>query len=762
MPDKKDYKAKPFSIKWDILVCLLLFIATLLAYWQVTGHEFVRYDDDVYITENSHVKAGLTPESIRWSLTATDSGNWHPLTWLSHMLDVQLFGMNAGRHHLTNLLLHIANSLLLFLVLKRMTGASWQSFLVAALFALHPLNVESVTWVSERKNVLSTFFWILTMGSYALYVERPNAVRYIPVFLLLMLGLAAKPMLVTLPFALLLLDYWPLGRLKIGPPFPFIDKQQRSIAFHLLLEKAPLFALIAASSFVTFLVEQSAGSVVPLGRHPLNARIANAVVSYVVYIEKMFWPSHLAVLYPHPGKLPMWQVAGACLLLLIISLLAIRVVIRHPYFAVGWLWYIGTLVPVIGLVQVGYQALADRYAYVPLIGLFMIIAWGFYEIVKKWHRRQLVLIVTAIALCSVLMTATWVQVRYWANSITLFEHALEHTDNSSVMHCSLGVALADQERRTEAIRHYSEALRIDPNYVKAHNNMGIALKNEGRTDEAIYHYSEALRINPYSAEAHYNLGNALADKGRLDEAIDHFSRALQIDPDDAEAHNNLGNALCHQGRLDEAVDHFSRLLQIEPDNAEAHNNLGNALTHLGRLDEAIHHYFKSLHINPGYAEVHNNLGIALAKAGRTAEAIDHYIKALHSNPNYAEAHINLGVELDNQGRIDEAIDHFQKALSLKPEFIEAMYHLAKLYISRAEYEKALSLYQKMLTFVPDNPAVYYNIACIYARQNKPEESIPWLKKAVENGFNDWNHIKTDVDLDNIRGSSDFQEFLKSH
>ena len=796
MADKRNHINSVFNLRRDGLVCLLLVASILVCYWQVADYDFISFDDSDYITENHHIRAGLTLESIKWSLSATHSANWHPLTWLSHMLDIQLFGMNAGRHHLTNLIFHIANSLLLFLVLKRMTGAFWRSCLVAVLFALHPLNVESVAWISERKNVLSTFFWILTMGSYTLYVERPNVLRYIPVFLFLFLGLTAKPMLVTLPFVLLLLDYWPFGRFQFGASGAVINKQQKSIVFRLLWEKIPFFILIAASCIVTFFVEQGGGSVVSLERYPLNVRIASALVAYVAYIGKMFWPVHLAVLYPYPEKLFMWEIAGACLILLVISLSVIRVVKRHPYFTVGWLWYVGTLIPVIGLVQVGSQAMADRYAYVPLIGLFMMIAWGLYEMVSKHGIRKITVSAAALALCSALMTATYVQVRYWANSLTLFRYTVEHTDNNAIMHCSLGLELANQGKIAEAIRHYSEALRINPNYEKAHNNLGIALKDEGRVDEAIDHYLQALRIKPDFEEAHNNLGNAFLKQGKAAKAIKHFKEALRLNPEFTDAYNSLGTALIRTGNTDEAIEYFRKALQIDPNCAGTYVNLGGALIGMGRIDEAIVYFRKALQIEPSIPEVHVNLGVALANKGEVEEAVDHFRKALQINPDNAEAQHNLNnilvtlgkidgeiakikeeltfnpqspalyFDLGNmyklKGKLDTAKDYYKRAVSLQPEFPEALYELAKIYISRSEYEKAMLIYHKMITFLPDNPVVYYNIACIYARQNKPEPSVAWLQKAVDKGFDDWEHIKTDSDLDNIRSASEFQIFVKGH
>jgi protein O-mannosyl-transferase len=555
----------------EIIICLFLIITTLAVYWQVTNHEFLNYDDDIYITKNHHVRSGLG--GIAWAFTATDAANWHPLTWVSHMLDVQLYGMNPGQHHMTNLLFHIVNTLLLFLVFKRMTGYLWRSGFIAALFALHPLHVESVAWVAERKDVLCAFFWMLTMFSYVRYVERPEANRYFLVLLFFMMGLMAKPMIVTLPFALFLLDYWPLRRFRFGRSDSSKSGQERLFALRLILEKAPLFFLAAASSVVTFLVQQSGGAVTALDALPLYARIGNALVSYAGYLGKMLWPYEMAVLYPHPGELPLWQIVGACLLLISISLLAISAAKQRPWFVVGWLWYIGTLVPVIGLVQVGTQAMADRYTYVPIIGLFIIIAWFVPELVARRPHKKILLTTLAIIYLSILMTATWTQVRYWKNSTVLFKHTLNVTVNNYIAHDKLGEALAEQNRTAEAIRHYSEALRIEPDFVQAHLNMGDAHASLGNSEDAVYYYNKALQKKPDYEKAHNNLGNAIARQGNFEAAVYHYNEALKINPNYAGAHYNLGKIAANQGKIEDAILHYKKTLKVSPNMAEALYNL---------------------------------------------------------------------------------------------------------------------------------------------------------------------------------------------
>ena len=536
----------------EFLVCLLLIVGTFTVFWQVQHHDFIELDDHMYITDNNHVLAGFTKKGIIWAFTTFHVANWHPLTWMSHMLDCQLFGLRPGMHHLTSLLLHTANGVFLFLVLRLMTGALWRSSFVAALFALHPLHVESVAWIAERKDVLGAFFWLLTMWAYVHYAERQTFSRYLLALLFFAMGLMAKPMLVTLPFVLLLVDYWPLNRLQFGQPRN--DNNLRIIKSstgRVLWEKIPFFALTAISCVLTFLAQQKAGALKTLDIIPLKIRTANALISYISYIGKMIWPHNFAVFYPHPGIIPMWQVVGAGLslaCLTVLSAMLFRAGRRFPYCAVGWLWYLGTLVPVIGLVQVGSQAMADRYTYIPLIGLFIMISWGFYDVVRGWKNRHIVLAISTGVVLLALMACTWFQVGLWKNSTMLFKHALNVTDNNYKAHNLLGIALEGQGRLTDALRHYSEALRIKPDYAEAQYNIGTILMRQGRLTDALRHYSEALRIKPDYADAHNNLGVALARQGRLKEAINHFYEALRIKPDFSHAHSNLGVALKQQER----------------------------------------------------------------------------------------------------------------------------------------------------------------------------------------------------------------------
>jgi len=625
----------------EALIGLLLVVATVAVYWQVANHDFINFDDPAYVSENPQVQKGLTVDSIVWSFSTTYAGNWHPLTWISHILDCTLYSLNPGGHHLTNLLFHTANTLLLLFVFTKMTGNAWRSGFVAALFALHPLHVESVAWVAERKDVLSTFFWMLTMLSYTRYVAQPEVIRYLPVLLFFALGLMAKPMLVTLPFVLLLLDYWPLGRIGFDSPAQDDTPPKAPIAWRLVWEKLPLFALAAISAAVTFYAQNRSGAVASIEAVSLGVRISNALISYVKYIAKTIYPAKLAVFYPHPGMLQLWQAAGTCLILLVISFAALRYIKTRRYLAVGWLWYVGTLIPVIGLVQIGSQSMADRYTYVPLIGLFVIVAWGAPELAGSRHHTRIWFLTLSAIILSILMPVTWKHVQYWKNSTTLFEHALTVTSNNYLAHDALGEALFDDNHLVEAIDHYLHALQINPDYENANYNLGIAFEKQGRVEDAIKYYLKSIQIDPYFAGAHYNLGIAFEKQGRIDDAIEHYRNALKIKPNHFQAHNNIGIALEKQGRIDDAIGHYQKALRIKPDHFKAHNNLGNLLLGLGRTDEAIEHYLAALRLQPVSEGTHNNLGIAFFRKGNIARAIDNLKEALRLKPDYADAKINL-------------------------------------------------------------------------------------------------------------------------
>ncbi|MDA2930390.1 tetratricopeptide repeat protein [Acidobacteria bacterium AH-259-O06] len=550
------------------LVVLLLASLTLVVYASVGNYEFVNVDDDLFVTSNARVREGLTWENVGWAMRSLEVAFWQPLTWLSHMLDCELFGLNPAGHHLMSVLLHVLNVILLFWVLERMTGALWCSAFVAALFALHPLNVESVAWVTERKNVLSTLFWLLTMGAYVGYVRNPGWKRYSVVMGAFVLGLMAKPMLVTLPCVLLLLDYWPLGRLgKDRKELP--ERLPR-----LVLEKIPLLVPVAAVSVLAVEAQSKAGALPTFGMLPTGVRVANAVVSYGLYLKKMVWPMDLAVFYPHPGSsVKTWWVVLAAVVLVGISLGVWWRRQSSRYLVVGWLWYLGTLVPVSGLVQVGGHAMADRFAYVPLIGLFIMVTWGAAEIAQSAHLKKQWPVAAGISVVMVLALLTQLQLSHWRNSIALFEHALQSTTNNHLAYSNLGLAFLERESLDEAIYHFYKAIEIAPMFALAHSNLGTALQRKGMLDEALKYSIRALEINPDLPEAHNNLGIVLFRKGRLNEALQHFSRALEIKPDYVPAYYNLGIVMADQNRIKEAIECFRQVLKLDSGHAGARRRL---------------------------------------------------------------------------------------------------------------------------------------------------------------------------------------------
>jgi len=612
----------PFRTPVNFWIYAGLVFAVLLAYLPVRGFDFVNFDDPDYVAVSGH--------GIAWAFTSTEAANWFPVTRLSHMLDVQLFGLDAGWHHLVNVLLHTIATLFLFAFLYRATATRWPSAMVAFLFAMHPLHVESVAWIAERKDTLAALFWFFALWAYVRYSEKPGLGRYLLVLAAFCLGLMSKPMIVTLPFVLLLVDFWPLRR-------PI-----------LLREKIPFFALSAASAMITYLAQAGSGAVDTL-RIPLGLRIENALVSYVVYIAKTFWPTGLAVFYPYPLEVPAWQPALAALAIIGISAATLRVMRRQPYLAMGWFWYLGTLVPVIGFIQVGAQARADRYTYVPMVGLLVMLGWGLADIYRRWPRVRNAAAALAVAVCAACAVLTFFEIRYWRNSETLFRHALNVTSGNYLAHHNLGVALAGDGRFAEAISQYQAALQIRPNAANVQTDYGNALAKSGRIPEAVAHYRAALQVLPDAPITHNDLANALtAIPGSMPEAIAEYQAALRLKPDYAEARNNLA--------------------QVQSNSAEMEYNLGVDLAKSGKPEAAIARFEEALRRKPDYVDAHNNLGVVLAGAGREQEAISHFETALRIDPNSFNAHVNLGIALSGiPGRRAEAIRHFQAALRVKPD-----------------------------------------------------------------------------------------------
>jgi protein O-mannosyl-transferase len=693
--EKTQEKAFPPGAATLSIIIVILASVTVAAYWPVLRNGYINYDDPDYVTDNPHVQSGLTVAGIKWAFGTDDASNWHPLTWLSHMLDVSLFGHGPGGPHVVNLLLHTINTLLLFLLFWRMTGALKRSALVAGLFALHPQHVESVAWVAERKDVLSAFFWMLTLLAYASYVKQQKRKRYYGLAIsAFVLGAMSKPMVVTIPFVMLLLDFWPLRRFE-----EMETKTRGNLFLQLALEKAPFFFISAVSCAVTCWAQK--GALQTLEHLPLADRAANAVVTYLRYLGMTFWPENLALPYLHPGQWSGEQVMMAAITIAAISLGAVRFARKYPFAVTGWFWYLGTLVPVIGLVQVGIQAMADRYTYVPTIGIFIIIAWGTGEIAGRWPalgKSAATAVFLILAACGVL---THRQVKYWRDGETLFKHAAAVTEDNYIALFNVGGTYYEKKRLDEALDYYQQAIRINPNYAEGLNSIGAVLAAKGDENAGEW-FRRALAEKPTMSEALFNLGNFLAKKG---------------------------TAKATSGKAQEAVEYFQAALRAKPENFEARNNLANVLIELGKLEEAIAQYQLALQYQPGAAMIHKNLGEALAAKGKVEEAILHYRKAI-ALTNDAGAHYALGMALAVQGEWDEAIAQYNQTLRLWPTNAEVRYNLGYALRVQGRLEPARTNLIEALRLKPDLAIAHFNLGCVLAEQNRKDEAITHLQEAL--------------------------------
>jgi tetratricopeptide (TPR) repeat protein len=627
-----------------MLICLALALVTAALYWPITRNGFVNFDDDQYVVGNTHVTTGLTWSNVVWAFTTGEAANWHPLTWMSHMLDCNLYQLNPGGHHLTNLLFHVANTLLLFLLLNQMTGATWRSAFVAAFFAWHPLHVESVAWASERKDTLSTFFWLLTLMAYAQYVKcnkwrvtsdkavalpgtRHPALFYALALIFFACGLMSKPMVVTLPFVLLLLDFWPLNRIQNSE----FRIQNLKI---LLLEKIPFFILAAAGSAVTFLVQKTAGA---MWATSWATRLENVVLAYVRYISKLFWPQDLAIVYSYPNRWPALLAVGAALLLLTWTALSVYRARQYPYLPVGWFWFLGTLVPTIGLVQVGAQSIADRYTYIPSIGFFIVVVWGACDLARRWPEKGKFLpLAGGLALIGCLGVTT-IQIGYWQDSEKLFLHAIEVTTDNYVAENCLGKAFEKEGRNDRALVLYTDAVKIAPHYPQSQFNLAICLLAFGKTNEALEHLRAAAALEPHDPDIQYDLGVYFSQHGSPDDAARGFQAALADRPDFPEAQTALGLLLVHQEKIAEAIPHFAVTVRLKPGDPDARFNLGLALLDNHQPAEAAVQFAEELRLTPTATKAHFRLAQALQQQNLFAEAVVHYREALRLTPDFPDA-----------------------------------------------------------------------------------------------------------------------------
>ena len=585
-------------LRWQMAwFCLALATITMVVFGQCAQFDFINFDDDEYVINNPMVVHGLTFQGIIWAFTHFHAANWHPLTWISHMLDCEMYGLEPGDHHLTNVLIHTATVVVLFLVLQRMTGAAWGSAFVAAVFAIHPLRAESVAWVSERKDVLSGLFFVLTIGAYAGYARRPwSPARYGLVVLLFAVGLLCKPMLVTVPLVFLLLDYWPLQRAKP--------------AWNLILEKLPLLMLSVASCIITIFAQKHAIS--PFEKYPFDSRLAEAVISYKTYLVQMVYPVNLAAFYPIPLHVSFWEKMFSVFLLAAISVLAWAERRSRPWLLVGWLWYLIMLLPVVGIVQVGSQAHADRYTYLPQIGIYIALTWLASELAAKCRLNQTAIGGLMAGVVGILMLCAWKQASYWKNSESLWRHALAATGNNPLAYVNLGHELYRTGRLDETIALYHKAIQLEPDNAEFHNNLANALRKSGNMDEGVVEYEKAVQLDPGFVDAQFNLGKALNLQGKTAEAITRFQTVLDIDPNFLLARVNLGNALLQEGQAKQAAVQFQRVLAVSPNDADVHLNLGLSLFQMGQIAEARAQYETALQIKPTDPRIQNNLAWLLA------------------------------------------------------------------------------------------------------------------------------------------------------
>jgi tetratricopeptide (TPR) repeat protein len=650
-----------------IATVLFLVVINVVVFGAVRHYGFANFDDGIYVYDNARVLRGFSLANLSWALFHPHIGHWHPLTWVSLMLDIDFFGVgNPGAQHAVNGVLHTASTLLLFFALKRMTNAPWPSAVVAALFAVHPIHVQPVVWITSRKDVLSTFFWFLALWNYARYVERRTLARYLFVAASLVLGLMTKPMLVTAPFLLLVLDYWPLGRMRGGAARTEAAMAPR----RLVREKLALFFAAAFTCFMAYYAGQQHGVLRPLDALPLPVRMANAVVAYASYVGKIFWPHDFAIHHPHPGDtLGLWHVVGAVVFLAAVTLLALWVRRSRPYLLAGWLWYLGTLVPVIGIVQIADHGMADRYVYVPSVGIFIMVVWFAADVFRRWRYGRAAAASAALGAVAAFMLISRVEVGYWADNVALWQRTLRATSHNVVAHNNLGTALEAQGEFSRAVAEYSKAIEIDSAYVQAHNNLGNALMKLGRAAEAAEAYAEAIRLEPDYAQAHGNRANALMTQGEPEQALDDYLEAIRISPRFADARNNLEKALAmlmQRGEIDRAVAWLERRLQADPGDAEAHIYLGVVSDMRGEPGDAVAEFREAARIDPQNAVVHNKLGLAAYRRGDYPRAEGHFADAIRITPDDVGLHLNLGLTLRRLGRNREAADQFEKVLRIRP------------------------------------------------------------------------------------------------
>jgi tetratricopeptide (TPR) repeat protein len=736
-------KSETKLARW--ICCLALASITFALFWPVRHFEFLCYDDPDYVTRNYSVQSGLTWRGVTWAFTTFHASNWHPFTWLSHMLDFQLWGNSPSGHHITNVLFHSANVVLVFLLLQRLTGAFWRSALVSAFFGWHPLHVESVAWISERKDVLSTFFWLVAMGAYARYVVESKSQRFAPdgklrrdkprskiyyslSLFFFALGLLSKPMVVTLPLVLLLIDFWPLQRIA-----SFKLEKSNLVAWgRLVREKWPFFVLCIAAACVTLQAQNN--TISSVDQSPIDLRVENALLSYAKYIFQMLWPSRLAVFYPHPDEIPIELAGLALVLVVVISFWTLSKAYDSPWLFIGWLWFLGTLVPVIGIIQAGQQAMADRYTYIPLLGLFIAVIWELaHWSVGRPNLKLSLNILAAFAITGCLIVTSR-QLGYWRNDLTLFTHARDVTKRNFVA-CAV---LASKKEVTDpdgAIADYDLALTFRPNSTEALYGKGRALLKAGRMEEAIASYRLALEIDPNYPEAHNGFGLILAQKGEFVEAEAEYRAALKINTDDLEARLNLALALFKDRKVNESITEFNSVLALEADSVDALDGLGNALTVTGQPSRAVTLFEHALRVKPGYRDAHRGMGMALVSEGKPDDAIPHFEEVLRQDPIDPIAHYQLGCILNQRGQTAIAIQHYEAVLGMEPNLVDALNNLAWIKATAADAQfrngsEAVRLAQHACDLTHNSqPFLIGTLAAALAEADRFPEAVSMARKA---------------------------------
>ncbi len=752
-----------------VMLCILLCAVIFMLYFQVKDFEFITFDDPLYVVENKHVQSGLTIESIMWAfhlIQAGDKSYWHPLTWFSHMLDYQFFGLNAGMHHVSSVVYHALCSILLFISLWLFTRSTWKSLFVGLLFAVHPVNVDSVAWVAERKNLLSSCFWMLTVISYYYYVRKQNLARYLGVVAAFVLGLLAKPMLVTLPFVLLLLDFWPLNRMKAyGEDRDFLKAVFSRNTLALALEKLPLFVI----SIVTIMINAQAIRNIELLRtskgFPMGLRLENAIVSYLLYIKKLIWPMDLTFYYPFPQSIPLWQVGASLTVIIVVTAAAFKLIRKYPYVLFGWLWYLGTILPVSGIMQGGlWPQIAERWAYIPYVGLFIIISWGMSDLAKRLTGKEVAACIAALAILVPLAAKTWVQTGFWKDNFALYNNAIQINNENYVAHLNLGAAFAKKKKFDDAIRHYrislsinpyisntyyslgmayyelknsqgamenlSKALELDPNFLPAHVKLGMIYVEQKKMDDAIRHFKTVVEIDPFDSDAHLQLGLALSAQGEHEEAVKEIRQAILHDPKNIGAHIELGKIFTSMGRLDEAEFEFNRALGMNPENAKSHYFLGLAKDANGKKESAIRHINEALKIDPKDASYHTAMGIVLAGMGRVDEAQAKYLDAIRLDPDNADAHYYLGSTLLMKGKTSEAIEHIREAIRVKPDNGNYRYGLGVVLSGTGKLDEAEKEFSEALRISPNSERVLKELGNIMIRKGNYDAAITYYNKVL--------------------------------